>query len=73
MKATKRWSRNETFEINVVENCESKAHLMMKNTHKLRKVGSLIQEAARFYNTLNRMVIEKYLPSQTSSFTLNIN
>ena len=49
MKATKRWIGNEIFGIDVVENGESKVHLVMKNKHKFRKDGSLTQEAARFY------------------------
>ena len=49
MKDAKRWNRNESFEIDVVENGENKLHLVLKNTHILRKDGSLTQEAAMFY------------------------
>ena len=41
--------KDEGFEIDVVENGENKLHLVIKNTHILRKDGSLTQEAAMFY------------------------
>tara|TARA_B100000787_G_C16177337_1_gene289796 strand:+ start:1522 stop:1683 length:162 start_codon:yes stop_codon:yes gene_type:complete len=49
MKVAKRWIRNKIFKIDAVENGEGKVHLVMKNTYRLRKNGSLTQEAAGFY------------------------
>ena len=49
MKATKRWIKNEIFGVGVVENGESKVHLVMKNTRRLREDGFLIEEAPSFY------------------------
>ena len=49
MKASKGWDRSEAFEVDVVAVGESKAHLLMRNTRRLRKDGSLIEEATGFY------------------------
>ena len=49
MKATKGWDRSDAFEIDVVAVGENKAHLVMRNTRRLRKDGSLIEEATAFY------------------------
>ena len=43
------WDRSEGFEIDVVAVTESKAHVLMRNTRRLRKDGSLIEEASAFY------------------------
>ena len=43
------WDRSEAFEADVVAVGESKAHLLMRNTRRLRKDGSLIEEATGFY------------------------
>ena len=49
MKAYKRWTQNKSFGIDVVGNGEGKVHLVMKNTHILRKDGSLTHEVATCY------------------------
>ena len=49
MKASKGWDRSDSFEIDVVAVGENKAHLLMRNTRRLRKDGSLIEEATGFY------------------------
>jgi hypothetical protein len=49
MKASKGWDRSDAFEIDVVAVGENKAHLLMRNTRRLRKDGSLIEEATGFY------------------------
>ena len=49
MKTQKGWDRSEAFEIDVVAVGENKAHLIMRNTRRLRKDGSLIEEATGFY------------------------
>ena len=49
MKASKGWDRSDSFEIDVVAVGENKAHLLMRNTRRLRKDGSLIEEATAFY------------------------
>ena len=41
--------RSEGFEIDVVTVTETKAHIVMRNTRRLRKDGSLIEEASAFY------------------------
>ena len=43
------WDRSEGFEIDVVAVTEKKAHIVMRNTRRLRKDGSLIEEASAFY------------------------
>ena len=43
------WDRSEGFEIDVVAVTETKAHIVMRNTRRLRKDGSLIEEASAFY------------------------
>ena len=63
MKAAKRGSRNKIFKIEAVENDEGKVHLVMKNSYRLHKDGSLTQEAAGFYVYTKQLVIERYLPS----------
>lgn len=49
MKASKGWDRSDSFEIDVVAVGENKAHLLMRNTRRLRQDGSLIEEATAFY------------------------
>ena len=49
MKASKGWAKSDSFEIDVVAVGEKKAHLLMRNTRRLRKNGSLIEEATGFY------------------------
>lgn len=49
MKATKGWDASEAFEIDIVAIGENKAHLLMRNARRLRKDGSLIEEATGFY------------------------
>ncbi len=49
MKASKGWDRSEAFEIDIVAVGENKAHLLMRNARRLRKDGSLIEEATGFY------------------------
>ena len=49
MKASKGWDRSDSFEIDVVAVGENKAHLLMRNTRRLRKDVSLIEEATGFY------------------------
>jgi hypothetical protein len=49
MKAAKGWGRSEGFEIDVVAISATKAHLVMRNTRRLRNDGSLIEEATGFY------------------------
>ena len=43
------WDRSEGFEIDVVAVTETKAHIVMRNTRRLRKDGPLIEEASAFY------------------------
>ena len=49
LKASKGWDRSEGIEIDVVAIGETKAHLVMRNACRLRKDGSLIEEATGFY------------------------
>ena len=49
MKAAKGWGRSEGVEIDVVAISATKAHLVMRNTRRLRNDGSLIEEATSFY------------------------
>jgi hypothetical protein len=49
MKAAKGWGRSEGFEVDVVAISATKAHLVMRNTRRLRNDGSLIEEATGFY------------------------
>ena len=67
MKASKGWDRSDAFEIDVVAVGENKAHLLMRNTRRLRKDGSLIEEATGFYAYTRLMEIGRYLLSLTLS------
>ena len=49
LKESMGWDRSEGFEIDVVAVTETKAHVLMRNTRRLRKDGSLIEEASAFY------------------------
>jgi hypothetical protein len=49
MQASKGWDRSEGIEIDVVAIGETKAHILMRNARRVRKDGSLIEEATGFY------------------------
>ena len=49
LKESMGWDRSEGFEIDVVAVTETKAHILMRNTRRLRKDGSLIEEASALY------------------------
>ena len=49
LKESMGWDRSEGFEIDVVAVTETKAHVLMRNTRRLRKDGSLVEEASAFY------------------------
>ena len=49
LKASKGWDRSDCLEIDVVAVSESKAHLLLRNARRLRKDGSVIEDASGFY------------------------
>ena len=49
LKESMGWDRSEGFEIDVVAVTKTKAHVLMRNTRRLRKDGSLIEEASALY------------------------
>ena len=48
-KASKGWVSNDGTVIDLVAVGETKAHLVMRNTRRLRADGSLVEEASAFY------------------------
>jgi len=49
MREMKGWATSEGFEIDIVAVSETKAHVIMRNTRRIRDDGSLIEEASAFY------------------------
>ena len=49
LKAKTGWAKSEAFEIDIVSVGEDKAHLLMRNTRRLRADDSLIEQASAFY------------------------
>ncbi len=43
------WATSNSFEIDVVAVSDKKAHIVLRNVRRLRKDGSLIEEATGFY------------------------
>ena len=43
------WATSNAFEIDVVAVSDKKAHIVLRNVRRLRKDGSLIEEATGFY------------------------
>ena len=49
MKKAKGWATSDNFEIEVVAQNETKAHLILKNCRRLRSDGSVIENVSAFY------------------------
>jgi hypothetical protein len=49
MKKAKGWATSDNFEIEVVAQNETKAHLILKNCRRLRFDGSVIENVSAFY------------------------
>ena len=49
MREMKGWATSEGFEIDIVAVSKTKAHVIMRNTRRIRDDGSLIEEASAFY------------------------
>ena len=49
LKQEKGWATSDNFEIDIVSVSEQKAHALIRNCRRIRKDGSLIEEASGFY------------------------
>lgn len=49
MKKAKEWAASDNFEIEVVAQNKTKAHLILRNCRRLRADGSVIENVSAFY------------------------